>query len=217
MEPKERPGSHLQAVTALLHQARPAAWGRPGPSLMFADGYKEWKRDWLTLVRAGVWIWLILSLSASVMQEWLSLSSCTALSLDAILDQVLCLDPQIRCWRDQSCGFRGERMQNGMGGTVFVLLWKWATQSNPSSLSLLPQRFHRELMLLTFFSYCSGNCQPRGPLCVCVPEIKGRVWEIRFILYVLPGKRSHKACLALIIPDHERQTPFLQSAWLQVV
>lgn len=51
---------------------------------------------------------------------------------------------------------------------MFGLLWKWAIQSNPSSLSLLPQTFHRELMLLTFFSYCSGNCRPRGPLCVCV-------------------------------------------------
>jgi len=37
-------------------------------------------------------------------------------------------------------------------GTAFGLLWEGAIQSNPSSLSLFPQRFHRGFMMLTSFS-----------------------------------------------------------------
>lgn len=67
---------------------------------------------------------------------------------------------------------------------MFGLLWEWAIQSNPSSLSLFPQMFHRGLMLLASFSYCSRNFRSLEPLCVCVSEIKGRVWEIQVLLYV---------------------------------
>lgn len=79
-------------------------------------------------------------------------------------------------------------------GTVFGLLQEWAVQSNPSSLSLFPQRLHRGLMLLTSFSYCSRNFRPLGTLCVCVSEIKGRVWEMCFLLYV-PAWEALPQCL----------------------
>lgn len=158
-----RPGSHLQAVTALLHQARPAAEAGLIPLWrLWVDTRNEnvddhpWQArsfDFFDPVRPAPQ-----QHQCGAGRSDHPHSSCTRLSLELSWSagsgppDMTMSGPQ-RGARAVVFGWGVCRMGwDACTGTAWGLLQEGTIQSNPSSSCLFPQRFHRGFMLLTSFS-----------------------------------------------------------------